>query len=88
MEQVQVTEEYNESKNKFKEANADKSERHLKKVQLKNLWIGWCTVTNLMKFHRTKDENCRENLGLIQAKKLLIRWRDRKEATKRNRAQV
>lgn len=58
-------EQHAESKAQFKRTNCDKAVRHLDKQNLRHLWTGLVTVTNLSKFHRQKREIVENDLHML-----------------------
>jgi len=64
--QVMVT--HQEKKAAFKKCNMDKAVRHMDKKKLRNLWIGWVTVKNLLRFYRIDTELTKDNLHVHQCR--------------------
>eukprot|EP00347_Sterkiella_histriomuscorum_P005910 403354803 len=78
----QTIQDYENKKAVFKETNQNRSERIIKKHNLRNLFQGWKNVTQLLKFQNAKDDQYNASAIEFQKKMALYKWNCRKNSTK------
>lgn len=49
---------------------------------MKSLFLGWKNITQLLKFHKAKDDEFKISADILQKKMVLRKWNQRKQATK------
>ena len=80
-ETAKIVEEHQDRKTVFKEVNEARSERHIGRQGLRNLFQSWMNVASFMKKMRSKDEEFRLQQEIMNKRMAVWKWQSRKNAT-------
>jgi len=68
-------------KNAIQDKNCDRSERIVARNKKLNVFRGWKNVVNWMKMNRGRQKEINQAYYAARAKRMILKWRCRKDAT-------